>query len=246
MKYYEHRDVYGKPQTDKHWEKSKDPDGVIRNKTTEREQKLEDLQEELAYLNALSGGMILDVGCGLGFALEALDAKWEKYGLDTSKYACKHAKRFGNIHEGPIESCGYNAGIFDAILCYHVIEHVDSPEVFLREINRLLRIEGKLVISTPDFDSPAARYWGSKFRLLKDNSHISLFSRAGLHDMLRDWGFEVERVSSPYFGTRHHNIENLKRLAPPDEKEAAEKVSPPCPGNIVTFYCHKAKQWVPL
>jgi hypothetical protein len=78
-----------------------------------------------------------------------------------------------------------------------------------------------------------ARRFGCNFRLLHDETHVSLFSRTGLHNMLTDFGFRVQRVETPYFETRHFTADNLQRLFD------VEQWSPPAPGNIMTFYATK-------
>ena len=49
-----------------------DPDGNLRNRLEEREQYLEDIRQELAFLNSRPPGRLLDIGCGLGFLLSGL------------------------------------------------------------------------------------------------------------------------------------------------------------------------------
>jgi hypothetical protein len=90
-----------------------------------------------------------------------------------------------------------------------------------------------LIVGTPNFDSACARRFGERYRLLHDQTHISLFSRESLDRFLWDHGFFVERVEFPYFETRYFTTENFERLKDKDG------VSPPFYGNIMTFYCRK-------
>lgn len=214
---------------------AKDPDGVTRNRLQERDLWLADNAEEIAWLRLLPGGRILDVGCGLGFALSALDpAKWERHGVEVSAFAAEYAAEHGFIRRNPLIAGDCISELFDAVTMFHVIEHMQEPEAELREVHRVLKPGGKLLVATPDFDSHCARHFGERFRLLHDPTHISLFSTESMFRFLRDHGFRVTDVRYPYFGMRHATAENLLRVLD------TSKVSPPFPGNIMTFYAEKA------
>ncbi len=217
-----------------YWHVVHDPDGRERNRLEEREQYLADVAEELAVVRSLPPGRVLDVGCGLGFFLSALDG-WDRHGVEISAFAAEHASRSGEIHVGTLESAAYPRGAFDLVVTHHVIEHVADPSAFIREISRVLAPGGRLILGTPDFDSGCARRFGDNYRLLHDDTHISLFDADGMHRFLRDHSFVIERVSYPFFGTRHFTLDNLARLFD------TTRVSPPFYGNFMTFYCRKPR-----
>ena len=191
------------------------------------------MNAELTFLNNLPGGKILDVGCGPGFLLSALDPKWECYGTEMSRLAAAHAESHGRIFCGQLEDAAYPSEHFDVVVFHHVIEHLDDPLPALREIRRVLCPGGRLLLGTPDFDSGCARLFRSRYRLLHDQTHVSLFTQESMYRLLRDEGFTIEEVDFPYFGTRHFTEENLLRLF--DE----EGISPPFYGNFMTFYTRK-------
>jgi SAM-dependent methyltransferase len=210
-----------------------DPDGAKRNLLEERARRLEDVVEELSYVNSLPPGRILDVGCGLGYFLSAVDAKWEKHGVELSQFAAAHAQQFAHVHNGDLQSAGYPDNHFDVIMLYHVIEHMNDPVTEIEEMFRVLKPGGSLIIGCPNFDSACARRFGEKYRMLSDPTHITLFSRESLDRFLWDHGFFVDRVEFPYFETQHFTTENFERL------KDTNNISPPFYGNIMTFYCRK-------
>jgi SAM-dependent methyltransferase len=218
---------------DAYWGEIVDPDGRVRDRRREREQAVADLAEELAYVASLDRGAILDVGCGLGFFLGALDDGWDKHGVELSPEAAAHAGRFGQVVQGVAEALPYPDGRFDVVFCHHVIEHLAVPERGLTELRRVLADGGHLVLGTPDFDSAAARRFGGRYRLLHDPTHVSLFSNDSMHRFLRDHGFAIQRVRYPFFDTRHCTPEAFERL------RRGEGISPAAYGSFMTFYALK-------
>ena len=221
---------------EEYWGTVKDPDGRIRHRAEERERKLIDLKDELDYVNQLTPGRILDVGCGLGFLLSGVHDTWEKHGVEISRLAAEHAAQYGKIYCGFLEDANYQDGQFDVVVMYHVLEHVAEPISLLREVRRILKPGGKFICATPDFDSACARRFGARYRMLHDHTHVSLFSTNSLRNTLNDLGFEVENVHYPYFDTEHFNTKNFDRLSDTDQ------ISPAFYGNIMTFYSHKESE----
>jgi SAM-dependent methyltransferase len=232
--YWRHRPLKAPPDyEDGYWGTVVDPDGVVRVRSEERHKHLEDVKAELDFINALPGGRLLDVGCGLGFFLSGVDRKWERHGVEVSALAAETARNHGTIHVGQLAEMAFPDGYFDAVVCHHVIEHVPDPAPFLREIHRILRPNGALVLGTPDFDSGCARRFGDRYRLLHDPTHVSLFTSDSMRRFLRDSGFRVDKVDFPFFDSRYFTEENLLRLFD------TTRISPPFYGNFMTFYCRR-------
>ena len=209
----------------------KDPDGKIRDLTTEKKQKLRQLKYIVSYLKRKKPCKILDVGCGHGWLLSTLNSKWKKHGVEISKFASGSALKYCKIFNGDLEK--YKEKNFDIITALHVIEHHPKPEKFIKEIYSKLKRNGILILETPDFDSAAARRFGNKFRLLKDKTHISLFSQDSLIRFLRDNKFKILDINYPYFETPFFTKKNLMRIF------NKEKISPPFYGSIITVICSR-------
>tara|TARA_B110000858_G_C17774701_1_gene461613 strand:+ start:499 stop:1887 length:1389 start_codon:yes stop_codon:yes gene_type:complete len=218
-----------------------DPDGIKRDmlSPSERDKKIERCKVEINFINNLpkknSKLKFLDLGCGPGHIAPAIDSKkFIKYGLDTVESACKLAEPYyDHIICGELESDTFDEEMFDVILCYHTIEHVADPIPFIKNVSKILKTHGHLVIGTPDFDSAAARHFKENFRLLNDPTHISLFSSDGLSKLLTHNNFTINKKDYPFFDEDHFNKENLMRLFD------SSKPSPPFYGSIQTFYCVK-------
>ncbi len=214
-----------------YWSSVIDPDGKKRNRLKERKKHIEDVNNEISFINSLKPGKILDVGCGLGYLLSGINNQWDKYGVEISNFCYKYAKRWGKIYIGDLSESNYKNNYFDVIVLHHVIEHIDDPIKIILKIKNILNKNGYFIIGTPDFDSGCARLFKNNYRLLKDSTHISLFSNDSMHRFLRDYGFKIKYVDYPYFNTRYFTKNNLASIFDLNE------ISPPFYGNYMTFYC---------
>ena len=232
--YYYQREIQEEVDYEEgYWGTVIDPDGVIRNRLEEQEKHLDDLKQEIVFLNALKPGKILDIGCGLGYLLSGLNDSWQKFGVEISHFAAEYAKQWGKIFVGELQDLNFPNNHYDVIVLHHVIEHVKDPIGLIIEIKRILKKGGIILLGTPDFDSGCARLFGNNYRLLNDPTHISLFSNDSMHRFLRDHGFKIDQVEYPFFNTRYFTKNNLNDLF------NTSRVSPPFYGNFMTFYCHK-------
>lgn len=213
-----------------YWHEIVDPDGKRRNRLEERDRFLSDVKSEIAFINGLKPGRLLDIGCGLGWLLSAVNKEWEKHGIEVSRFAAEYAQQYGEIAIGTLLESAYEEDSFDVVIMHHVVEHMDDPVSNLNRIKGILKQNGILIIGTPDFDSGCARRYGNNYRLLYDETHISLFSHDSMHRFLRDHDFSISQVDYPYFDTRHFNKDNLTRLLD------TNNISPPFYGNFMTFY----------
>jgi len=143
-------------------------------------------------------GRLLDVGCALGFFVEAASRRgWAAEGLDISEHATSYAREVLGVEArtGTLHTAGYEPGTFDVITAWDVIEHVPDPVAELRYMRTLLREGGLLVLSTPDIGSRVAKLTGSRwmgFKLAEE--HLVYFDRNTLTLALAQGGFEVERL----------------------------------------------------
>lgn len=207
-----------------------DPDGYVRHRFEEREQYLVDREDERQWIRSLEPGWVCDVGCGPGWWLADMPRGWRCVGVDPCQTAARLAKENGIIvYPTTLAEACLPKEAFDLVVHYHVIEHVDNPLQELLEVKRILKHQGWLLLGTPDFNSPCAKRFGDNYRMLHDPTHISLFTRESMHRMLRDNGFVVRDVSYP-FPDRYATHETWDRW------HETDRVSPPWPGNWMTFY----------
>lgn len=87
-------------------------------------------------------GKILDVGCGRGRLRKIINQGSEYIGIDSQ--AGKNVDVVGDVHALPFAD-----GLFDGVICTAVLEHVADETVVLREILRVLKKGGKLILTIP-------------------------------------------------------------------------------------------------
>lgn len=104
----------------------------------------------------INGGRVLDLACGEGYGSKILAEKAEHVvGIDLSSQAIQNAKDkldYNNIEFKVADCCNtqLDPASYDYIVSFETIEHLSEPEKFINEINRLLKPEGLLIISSPD------------------------------------------------------------------------------------------------
>ena len=105
------------------------------------------------YLN--KNDKLLDIACGDGYGLSYL-SNYAKYvnGADISSVvilkAKEKCKKINNIqlHVEDVTNMTFKDNTFDVVTSFETIEHVNS-ELYLKEIRRVLKLGGKLILSTP-------------------------------------------------------------------------------------------------
>ncbi len=143
---------------------------------------------------APSGGRLLEIGCAVGFLLRAArDRGFETVGVEMSEWASGIARdQFDlDVRCGTLEQAALEADSFDVVVLADVIEHLTDPASTVREIRRVLKPGGRLVLLTPDAGSLLAKLLGTRWWGLLDD-HYFYFSRSTLRRFLENEGFEVE------------------------------------------------------
>ena len=96
---------------------------------------------------------ILDVGCGTGANLKMLGAYGRAEGVDISPQAVDFCRERGldSVKLGAIEHLPYESESFELVTALDVVEHLDDDVAGLREMRRVLRRDGRLLLFVPAF-----------------------------------------------------------------------------------------------
>jgi glycosyltransferase involved in cell wall biosynthesis/ubiquinone/menaquinone biosynthesis C-methylase UbiE len=165
--------------------------------------------EILAMLSGSEPMTVLDLGCSGGlFAEQMRKLGHTVTGVDYIEVpgVRERTDRFlkADLNQGlPSEL----DGPFDLVVAGDVVEHLVDPERMLREVQRVLRPGGELVLSVPNFG-----HWYSRLRVavgafdydrrgILDETHLRFFSRSSLRRMIRNAGYdllELRSTGSPF------------------------------------------------
>ena len=147
-------------------------------------------------------GRLLDIGCSLGYFLEAANARgWQASGVDISPYAAEQARNLGlDVRTGVLADAGYPDEYFDCVTMWDVLEHIPNPTKHMQEVRRVLADGGLVVIGTPNLGHSAFRRKREHWRHLKPREHIFYFQRPSIVRLLHKTGFDV--VTPPVIGRR--------------------------------------------
>lgn len=138
-------------------------------------------------------GDLLDIGCSIGrFGKMARDRGFRFVGLELGARAAEHARGvFGlDVREVTLDAAGFPPERFDVVTLIETLEHVPDPAAMLREIRRVLRPGGLLVIGVPNVTSLGVMVLGPLARTFNRN-HLHYFSEHTLARLLDREGFGV-------------------------------------------------------
>jgi SAM-dependent methyltransferase len=151
--------------------------------------------EPLLAVDRPRKGSLLDIGCGFGFVPNFWETSGfgKAVGLEMSHYGKVGSEKLGIniIPKYYSEAVELHAEKFDYVFSSEVIEHVESPERFVKEIASALADDGILVLTTP---SASALTIGAPYLLLlpvlSPGFHFFIASKQGLEELLRRCGLE--------------------------------------------------------
>jgi SAM-dependent methyltransferase len=198
------------------------------------EDRLEDREKKalklLSGAKLSTGSKIIDVGCGDGFLLQelakTLGRDCEYFGGEYSDFQRIKAEERTGFSISSIdleESLDFRDGTFDVIYSGEVIEHLFNPDKMVRELNRICKPGGLLVITTPNMNSWISRilfvfgfqpinyecstecsaygYRGLKKFKRQDwpVGHVRLFNCHSISDLLEGNGFQILTIQGSVF-----------------------------------------------
>jgi 2-polyprenyl-3-methyl-5-hydroxy-6-metoxy-1,4-benzoquinol methylase len=150
-------------------------------------------------LNKLSpqNNTLLDVGCGTGEFLEAMQKHgWTVAGMETAKEARDMANR-ENIKI--FDDLKNITDKFDIITMWHVLEHIHDVPELMDNLNRLLADDGFLIVAVPNIDSTDAKFYKENWIALDTPRHLYHFTPKDIVSLMDKFNFEVKQISNRLF-----------------------------------------------
>jgi len=142
------------------------------------------LKKKVSLINSFhpEKGRLLDIGAGTGdFLVTAKANGWQITGLEPSEKAKKTAISKGVSFEKDIKNIENQS--FDVITMWHVLEHVPDVEQQIKELKRLLKPNGTIIIAVPNFKSFDANYYGAFWAAYDVPRHLWHFSKISIEKL---------------------------------------------------------------
>jgi len=121
------------------------------------------------YLKIKPNDLILDIGCGIGHLLGYL-SKFSNnlIGIDTDLISLLYAQKTTTAHYilAKAEKLPFKDNVFDKIISFNVLEHIENNQQVLREIKRVAKNQAEILIWIPSLEGPRTN---SKLKKLMHN-----------------------------------------------------------------------------
>jgi ubiquinone/menaquinone biosynthesis C-methylase UbiE len=227
-------------------------------------------REKVLSLFDQPGGKVLDVGCGPGIlAQQMVDRACAYTGVDPSKKMLEICRRrfAGNPQmqflSGEATGLAFPTAHFDAALCIGVIDGVPDQRQALREILRVLKPGGTLLITFTNAVSPYS--WWKKYVYYPAVTQIqalsghplnngrrkisppdakgrTLYNKSDACDFLRSEGAQVSRILGYYFNIFLSPLDELFPSVALSVTRRLEEGSWPAPEWVASGWIVKAKK----
>lgn len=157
----------------------------------------------LEEMRALHPTTVLDVGCGEGFTLEKF--RRHNIGKDLEGIDLEHVVKLGKethphlkLKTGNVYELPYEDNAFDCVVCTEVLEHLESPQKAMQELQRVTRKYCVITVPNEPFFRLANFLRGKNLsRWGNDIEHIQHWSTRGITEFARKY-FTVNRVRAPF------------------------------------------------
>lgn len=179
------------------------------------------------------GGRVLDWGAGDGSLLRLLEAEgFDGCGIDAYSEESPDRKMINaSIQDAPFQD-----QFFDAITCFHVLEHIDRPVTSIERAMQLLKPGGVLVFEVPNIDSLGFKVFKKKWYPLDIPVHLNHFNSAVIKKMFNKPD-SAQILKIEYFSHRHSPSSILLTLIPAiSPPRVREKHSGHFPLSIMILY----------
>ena len=154
---------------------------------------------------------ILEIGSGLGYLTYSLiKANYDVIGMDVSQTAVNEANAsFGDhyICADLFEYAKLHPDSFDIVILTEVIEHIDKPIEFIASILRLLKSDGRVIITTPNKSFyPEDIIWASDLPPV----HCWWFGEESMKHIANNFKVDISFINFKKYYRRNYKVVGLK------------------------------------
>ena len=172
--------------------------------------KTERIATSIAEVRGVSGGTVLDVGCGEGFAMDWFDRNgYAVRGVDFSRAGMEgaHPHLLDRLETGEVQElldAHIAAGrTYDVIWLTNVLEHVIDPLALLTRLRQLQASAGVLVVTVPNDGSAWQEFLFATGRIserfwIAIPDHLSYFDADSLRAVATATGWQCARMTADF------------------------------------------------
>ena len=158
------------------------------------------------YLNAQKGEKVLEIGCNRGSIVKRLqDLGVDAYGVDINSGAIADGLT-DNLSIMDATDLKFPDNSFDKVYSLHTIEHIPDLKRALAEMERVLKPNGRLVLTYPIEPSFMRGFWCLyhaivvyKNPLAAREIHIHSIHPRKLRKLIHAFGLNLKHITSPFF-----------------------------------------------
>ena len=158
-------------------------------------------------------GKLLDIGCGAGHFLNAMKKTgWNVQGVDVSEKARELVSNSFNLDvKSPLDWLNSDEK-YDVITCWHSLEHIHEPWIYLDKIRTHLNPDGVLVVALPNYNSTDAKRYGSSWAAYDTPRHLYHFTIESMEKIASLCGFSIQSMHRMNFDSFYVSILSAKHM----------------------------------
>jgi len=136
---------------------------------------------------------ILDIGCGTGALTKAIEEFGDVSRLDIESKALEFCRIKGaeRLIQGDGNHLPFKDNLFDLVTVFNIIEHVNQDIDLIKEVNRVCRDKGRIILATSAFN-----FLWSRHDIV--NRHRRRYTKEGLEDAIKRY-FAIEKITYTNF-----------------------------------------------
>lgn len=163
---------------------------------------------DIDHLNLKPNDVVLDAGCGLGRHVRQLARMPELkiFGIDKNAWALSETRKSMEtmpdaaskdylVSIADINKLPFADASFDCIICSEVLEHIPDHKNAIKELDRILKPQGTLVVSVPRYFAERICWFISRDYYNEEGGHIRIYRKNQLRGMLTSQGFKCWKIN---------------------------------------------------
>ena len=157
--------------------------------------------------SGIKQGSLLDIGCGAGHFLSSLKENgWDVKGVDASQKARELVKSQFDIDVITPENWFNSDETYDIITCWHSLEHVYDPWVYLEKIKTQLSVDGVLIVASPNYESTDGNKYGADWAAYDTPRHLYHFTPISMEKIMFNNEFLINEIHRMAFDAFYVSI----------------------------------------